>query len=168
MLRIFGLDGSADLDDGGIRWQGIDIPDISKPFVYAASRIRDSVRSRAIAKQDLSEAVVNSIITGDRPPKQEDVMSQQPFPTPRSSLSSNRTCEACQSRTQSPLITLSLPTVFAMYTCGTQACISRIEPTRPLWSALSTLGCMSNASRKKRSPAKRLKPSRSASASKLS
>jgi hypothetical protein len=30
MLRIFGLDGSADLDDGGIGWQGIVIPDISK------------------------------------------------------------------------------------------------------------------------------------------
>jgi cysteinyl-tRNA synthetase len=50
-----------------------------KTFVYTASRIRDSVRSRAIAKQDLSEAVVNSIITGDRPPKQEDATAAVPY-----------------------------------------------------------------------------------------
>ncbi|RZM21437.1 MAG: DUF4138 domain-containing protein [Pedobacter sp.] len=49
MVRIFGLDGSADPYDGGIGWAGIDIPAVAKEFVYAVSRERDEVRQHAIA-----------------------------------------------------------------------------------------------------------------------
>lgn len=44
IVRIFGLDGSADPNDGGIGWSGIDIPSEGAPFVIAASRERDEIR----------------------------------------------------------------------------------------------------------------------------
>lgn len=71
IVRIFGLDGNADPNDGGIGWSGIDIPEVSKPFVFAASRLRDNVRSRAINKEDLSESAVSSILE-ESPSKQQD------------------------------------------------------------------------------------------------
>lgn len=71
IVRIFGLDGNADPNDSAIGWSGIDIPEVSKPFVFAASRIRDNVRSRAIKKEDLSETAVKSIIE-ESPSKQQD------------------------------------------------------------------------------------------------
>lgn len=72
ILRIFGLDGQADPNDGGIGWSGIDIPEASKESVYAASRLRDEVRQRAIAKEDLSEETLNSLISKDKASKQQD------------------------------------------------------------------------------------------------
>jgi cysteinyl-tRNA synthetase len=62
MVRIFGLDGSADPYDGGIGWSGIDIPSHAKEFVYAVSRDRDEVRQHAIA--------------GDLTEKLEDILAQ--------------------------------------------------------------------------------------------
>jgi cysteinyl-tRNA synthetase len=62
MVRIFGLDGSADPYDGGIGWFGIDIPSEAKEFVYAVSRDRDEVRQHAIA--------------GDLTKKLEDILAQ--------------------------------------------------------------------------------------------
>ncbi|KAJ4346405.1 cysteinyl-tRNA synthetase [Didymosphaeria variabile] len=76
ILRIFGLDGKADPNDGGIGWSGIDIPEVSKEFVYAASRLRDEVRQRAIAKDDLSEETLNSVISKDKPSKQQDAAAE--------------------------------------------------------------------------------------------
>lgn len=73
MVRVFGLDDAGvDPNDNSIGWSGIDIPESSKPFVFATSRIRDSVRSRAIAKEEITEDVVNSIIAGDKPSTQQD------------------------------------------------------------------------------------------------
>ncbi|KAF1943947.1 hypothetical protein EJ02DRAFT_452792 [Clathrospora elynae] len=72
MVRIFGLDGSADPYNGGIGWSGIDIPSVSKEFVYAVSRERDEVRKHAIAG-DLSGSVLESIIAQHKPAQQQDI-----------------------------------------------------------------------------------------------
>ena len=72
MVRIFGLDGSADPHDGGIGWAGIDIPSAAKPFVYAVSRERDEVRQHAIAG-DLSDQVLESIIAQHKPAEEQDI-----------------------------------------------------------------------------------------------
>jgi cysteinyl-tRNA synthetase len=72
MVRIFGLDGSADPYDGGIGWAGIDIPSVAKEFVYAVSRERDEVRQHAIAG-DLSDSVLQSIIAQHKPAQQQDI-----------------------------------------------------------------------------------------------
>ena len=72
MVRIFGLDGSADPYDGGIGWSGIDIPSAAKEFVYAVSRERDEVRQHAIAG-DLSDSVLQSIIAQHKPAQQQDI-----------------------------------------------------------------------------------------------
>ncbi|KAF2279887.1 uncharacterized protein EI97DRAFT_369035 [Westerdykella ornata] len=71
MVRIFGLDGSADPHDGGIGWAGTDIPAEAKDFVYAASRERDEVRHHAIAG-DLSPELLTSIISKDKPAAQQE------------------------------------------------------------------------------------------------
>lgn len=76
IVRIFGLDGSADPYDGGIGWSGIDIPSAAKEFVYAVSRERDAVRQHAIAG-DLSDSVLESIIAQHKPSQQQDVASIQ-------------------------------------------------------------------------------------------
>ena len=74
MVRIFGLDGSADAYDGGIGWTGIDIPTFAKEFVYAVARERDEVRQHAIAG-DLSSSVLDSIFAQHKPTQQQDAAS---------------------------------------------------------------------------------------------
>jgi cysteinyl-tRNA synthetase len=66
MVRIFGLDGSADPYDGGIGWAGVDIPSEAKEFVYAVSRLRDEVRQHAISG-DLSGPVLEDILAQHKP-----------------------------------------------------------------------------------------------------
>ncbi|KAF2448527.1 hypothetical protein P171DRAFT_353727 [Karstenula rhodostoma CBS 690.94] len=74
LVRIFGLDGKASPDDGGIGWSGsgVDIPEEGKEWIYAASRLRDEVRQRAIAKEPLSVEAIDSLISKDKPSKQQD------------------------------------------------------------------------------------------------
>ncbi|EOA84389.1 uncharacterized protein SETTUDRAFT_164547 [Exserohilum turcica Et28A] len=71
MVRIFGLDGTADPYDGGIGWAGIDIPSAAKEHVYAVSRERDEVRQHAIAG-DLTDEVLQSIIAQHNPTQKQD------------------------------------------------------------------------------------------------
>lgn len=71
MVRIFGLDGSADPYDGGIGWAGVDIPSEAKEFVYAVARERDEVRQHAIAG-DLSGAVLEDILAQHKPAMKHD------------------------------------------------------------------------------------------------
>ena len=71
MVRIFGLDGSADPNDGSIGWSGVDIPAAAKESVYAVARKRDEVRQHAIAG-DLSDEVLTSIISKNKPAQQQD------------------------------------------------------------------------------------------------
>jgi len=68
IVRIFGLDGTADPNDGGIGWAGVDIPAEAKQFVYAVAQERDAVRQHAIAG-DLSNEVLEAIISKDSPSK---------------------------------------------------------------------------------------------------
>lgn len=74
MVRIFGLDGKSSPDDGGVGWSGagVDIPEEGKEWIYAASRLRDEVRQRAIAKESLTEETMDSLVSKDKPSKQQD------------------------------------------------------------------------------------------------
>ena len=74
MVRIFGLDGSADPYDGGIGWAGIDIPSEAKEFVYAVSRERDEVRQHAIAG-DLSGDVLEDILAQHKPAMKQEAVA---------------------------------------------------------------------------------------------
>jgi cysteinyl-tRNA synthetase len=74
IVRIFGLDGSADPSDGGIGWSGIDIPSEAKDSVYAVSRERDQIRQHAIAG-NLSDDILQSIISQHKPTPQQDTSS---------------------------------------------------------------------------------------------
>lgn len=72
IVRVFGLDGSADPNDGAIGWAGIDIPSAAKESVYAVSRERDEVRQHAIAG-DLSGPILESILSQHHPAQQQDI-----------------------------------------------------------------------------------------------
>jgi cysteinyl-tRNA synthetase len=74
IVRIFGLDGSADPNDGGIGWSGTDIPSEAKEFVYAVSRERDEIRQHAIAG-NLSDETLTGILSKDNPSKKQDAAS---------------------------------------------------------------------------------------------
>jgi cysteinyl-tRNA synthetase len=74
MVRIFGLDGSADPYDGGIGWAGVDIPSEAKEFVYAVSRSRDEVRQHAISG-DLSGTVLEDIIAQHKPAQKQETQA---------------------------------------------------------------------------------------------
>lgn len=71
MVRIFGLDGSADPYDGNIGWVGVDIPSEAKEFVYAVSRDRDEVRKHAVAG-DLSREVLEDILAQHKPAQKQE------------------------------------------------------------------------------------------------
>jgi cysteinyl-tRNA synthetase len=71
IVRIFGLDGSADPYDGGIGWAGVDIPSEAKEFVYAVARERDEVRQHAISG-DLSGPVLEDILAQHKPTEKRD------------------------------------------------------------------------------------------------
>jgi cysteinyl-tRNA synthetase len=71
IVRIFGLDGSADPYDGGIGWAGVDIPSEAKEFVYAVARERDEVRQHAISG-DLSGSVLEDILAQHKPAQKQD------------------------------------------------------------------------------------------------
>jgi cysteinyl-tRNA synthetase len=71
IVRVFGLDGSVDPQHESIGWSGVDVPAEAKQFVYAASRERDAIRQHAIAGS-LSEDVLTSIISKDKPNQQND------------------------------------------------------------------------------------------------
>jgi cysteinyl-tRNA synthetase len=87
IVRIFGLDGSADPYDGGIGWTGIDIPSEAKEFVYAVSRERDAVRQHTITG-DLSSTVLDSIFAQHKPAQKQD-MTAVPYAEVLSSFQEN-------------------------------------------------------------------------------
>ncbi|KAH7135004.1 cysteinyl-tRNA synthetase [Dendryphion nanum] len=74
IVRIVGLDGATDPNDGSIGWSGIDIPTEAKEFVYAVSRERDEVRQHAIAG-NLSEDVLATIISKDKAAQEQPAAS---------------------------------------------------------------------------------------------
>jgi len=76
IIRIFGLDGSADPDDGTIGWSGVDIPSGAKESVYAVARQRDAIRQHAIAGS-LSTTILESILSQHTAAKQQDMAAIQ-------------------------------------------------------------------------------------------
>ncbi|OCK83114.1 hypothetical protein K432DRAFT_291807 [Lepidopterella palustris CBS 459.81] len=78
IVRIFGLDGSADPNDGTVGWSGIDIPEEAKEFVYAVSRERDEVRQHAIAG-NLSEEKLAAIVEKDFVKGQQNDKAAAPY-----------------------------------------------------------------------------------------
>jgi cysteinyl-tRNA synthetase len=50
MVAIFGLDPEGDINNSSrIGWSGLEIPEPAKPYVYAASNLRDKIRLPAFA-----------------------------------------------------------------------------------------------------------------------
>ena len=64
IVRIFGLDGSADPNDTTTGRSGIEIPKVSEPFVFQVSKERDEVRQHAISGS-LSDETLAAITSKD-------------------------------------------------------------------------------------------------------
>ena len=54
MVNVFGLNGTAALNDENVGWSGITIPDAAKPYVYPLSKLRDDLRRKARAPHGLT------------------------------------------------------------------------------------------------------------------
>lgn len=70
IVRILGLNGTALPDSAGIGWEGTDIPDAAKPFIYPLSAMRDSLRRMAksdtsITSDQLQRIIDESAVTVD-------------------------------------------------------------------------------------------------------
>lgn len=72
IVRIFGLDGSADPNEKAIGWAGVDIPAAAKEFVHAVSHERDGIRMHAIAG-DLTDEIVETIIAQHKAGEKQDM-----------------------------------------------------------------------------------------------
>ncbi|KAL1957054.1 hypothetical protein VTO42DRAFT_6431 [Malbranchea cinnamomea] len=62
MVNIFGLNGASSPDSGEIGWEGIDVPEAAKPFLYPLSSMRDSLRQLARSKEGMSGEAIQQII----------------------------------------------------------------------------------------------------------
>lgn len=70
IVTILGLNGTASPDSAGIGWEGIDVPEAAKPFAYAVSAMRDSLRRAAksdtpITSDQLQKFMEESAVSGD-------------------------------------------------------------------------------------------------------
>ncbi len=63
IVNMFGLNGSAKLDDGSIGWSGIGIPEYAKPYLVAVSRSRDILRQQARTSDGLLTRQLKDIVT---------------------------------------------------------------------------------------------------------
>lgn len=64
MVNIFGLDGTAAPKPNQIGWSGVSIPDAAKPYVYSASRIRDSLRKTSKVAE-LTPEKIEELLKGE-------------------------------------------------------------------------------------------------------
>lgn len=62
MVNIFGLNGDNSPDSKDIGWEGVDVPEAAKPYLYPLSVMRDALRQGARATAELSEDAVKTII----------------------------------------------------------------------------------------------------------
>ncbi|KAL4922577.1 tRNA synthetases class I (C) catalytic domain-containing protein [Aspergillus aurantiobrunneus] len=70
IVTILGLNGTSSPDSASIGWEGIDVPDAAKPFLYPLSAMRDSLRRAAksetqISCDGLQRIMEQSAVNGD-------------------------------------------------------------------------------------------------------
>jgi cysteinyl-tRNA synthetase len=61
MVNIFGLNGNGEPKPQEIGWDGLEIPEVAKPYVYPLAEMRDKLRQAAIVKA-ISRETVQKII----------------------------------------------------------------------------------------------------------
>ncbi|KAL8821922.1 MAG: hypothetical protein Q9191_007216 [Dirinaria sp. TL-2023a] len=76
MVNTFGLNENSTPDSALIGWSGVDVPEISKPFVTAISKIRDELRLKARSSSGLSTQEVKELES-----KLPDVKADEPAAT---------------------------------------------------------------------------------------
>ncbi len=79
MVNIFGLNGSASPDSDEIGWQGIEIPEDAKPFVYPLSSMRDELREAARSGPGVSKQGAEEIVAKHSVDVQDVSRTARPF-----------------------------------------------------------------------------------------
>lgn len=79
LVNIFGLNGDGAPDTKQIGWQGIEIPDAAKKFVYPLAKMRDELRQAAIAKEITPEKIQEIVSTS--PALEEPAQTGRPRPS---------------------------------------------------------------------------------------
>ena len=80
LVNIFGLNGTEPADTEEVGWRGIEIPDAAKEFVYPLAKIRDELRSAAIAKSITAEKV-QEIVSASPAGLEDQPTSGRPRPS---------------------------------------------------------------------------------------
>ncbi|GLA43110.1 hypothetical protein AnigIFM63309_000836 [Aspergillus niger] len=62
IVTIFGLNGAASPDSCGIGWEGTDIPEAAKRFLYPLSAMRDTLRQAAMSGTPITAEQVKDIV----------------------------------------------------------------------------------------------------------
>lgn len=79
MVTILGLDAEGDLnDESRLTWSGIHIPTAAQPYIYPASRLRDTIRQEA-RSASLDHASVAQLAEGTKPSEHTESASSQPY-----------------------------------------------------------------------------------------
>lgn len=79
MVTIFGLDAEGDLtDESRSAWSGIHISESAQPYIYPASRLRDSVRQQA-RSGSLDHAAISQLAEGTSPAQDTVTEASQPY-----------------------------------------------------------------------------------------
>ena len=80
IVTIFGLDPKGDLNTERIGWSGIDIPSVAQPYIYPASKLRDSVRQLALSSSLDNIAILKFADAIDIPVAEPDIAeSSKPY-----------------------------------------------------------------------------------------
>lgn len=79
MVTIFGLNGAASPDSSEIGWQGIDIPEHAKPFLYPLSAMRDSLRQSAKSGNQITSERLKDILETTTVSEQEVTDAARPY-----------------------------------------------------------------------------------------
>ena len=79
MTTVFGLNGAASSETLKIGWEGIDIPEPAKPYVYPLSTLRDSLRKAAKAKTGLHADDLRNIVDSRIFPEDQTSNKAKPY-----------------------------------------------------------------------------------------
>ncbi|RVX69394.1 hypothetical protein B0A52_06990 [Exophiala mesophila] len=85
-VNILGLNGDAAANSTQVGWRGIDIPEAAKEYVYPLARVRDELRTAAIAKS-ITPEIVQEIVSTTSSGVEEAASSGRPRPSYARTLS---------------------------------------------------------------------------------
>ena len=76
MVNMFGLNGTANVQDPSIGWYGLDVPKVARPNLTVLSNLRDQLRIKARSAEGISHADIKNLVAASRKEYEASVQSQ--------------------------------------------------------------------------------------------